>query len=57
MMNDACTINVSWPWLVSSITIVNLTPQFGAYLTDNSGVVLYDRNMFMIQATGFILLV
>ncbi len=44
-MNDTCTINVS------SITILNMMPQFGASLTDDSRVVTYDRNMFTIQAT------
>jgi hypothetical protein len=27
-------------------------PQFGASLTDNSRVVIYDRNVFIIQASG-----
>ncbi len=27
-------------------------PQFGASLTDDARVVIYDRNMFIIQATG-----
>jgi hypothetical protein len=26
-----------------------MTPQFGASLTDNSIVIIYDRNMFMIE--------
>ncbi len=29
-----------------------MTPQFGASLTDNAGVGIYNRNMFIIQATG-----
>ncbi len=29
-----------------------MTPQFGASLADNSRVVIYDRNMFILQATG-----
>ncbi len=27
-----------------------MTPQFGASLTDDYRVVIYDRNMFIIQA-------
>jgi hypothetical protein len=27
-------------------------PQFGASLADDSRVVIYNRNMFMVQATG-----
>ncbi len=27
-------------------------PQFGASLTDNSKVAIYDCNMFIIKATG-----
>jgi hypothetical protein len=27
-------------------------PQFGASLTDDSRIVIYDRNMFIVQATG-----
>jgi hypothetical protein len=30
-------------------------PQFGASLADDSGVVIYDRNMFIVQATRPIL--
>jgi hypothetical protein len=26
-------------------------PQFGASLADNSRVIIYDRNMFIVQAT------
>ncbi len=37
---------------MSSIMIVNMTPQFGASLSDNSGVVIYDLYVFIIQATG-----
>ncbi len=29
-------------------------PQFGASLTDDSRVVIYDRNMFIIQATDMV---
>jgi hypothetical protein len=36
------------PQLVSSITFVNVTPQFGAYLM----IVIYDRKTFIVQATG-----
>ena len=32
-------------------------PQFGASLTDNARVTIYDRNMFIIQTTGFVLIV
>jgi hypothetical protein len=28
-----------------------VTPKFGASLADNSRVVIYDRNMFIVQAT------
>jgi hypothetical protein len=44
------------PWLVLSITIVNVMPchnlerQF-----EDSIVLIYDRNMFIIQATGYII--
>jgi hypothetical protein len=34
---------------VSSITIVNVTLKFGASI---SRIVIYDRNMFVIQGTG-----
>jgi hypothetical protein len=27
-------------------------PQFGASLTDDSRIVIYDRNMFIVQTTG-----
>ncbi len=37
---------------MSSITIVS-DPQFVASLTDDSRVVTYDRNVFIIQATGY----
>jgi hypothetical protein len=30
-------------------------PQFGGSLADNSRVIIYDRNMFIVQATGFFL--
>jgi hypothetical protein len=30
-----------------------VTPQFGASLADNSRVVGYDRNMFIVQATVY----
>ncbi len=29
-----------------------MTPQFGASLTDDVRVVIYDHNMFIIEATG-----
>jgi hypothetical protein len=29
-----------------------VTPQFGASLTGDSRVVIYNRNIFIIQATG-----
>ncbi len=32
-----------------------MTPQFGASLTDDSRVIIYDHNLFMIQATGDLL--
>jgi len=35
-----------------SINIVNVTPQFEVSLTDGSRVVICDRIMFIIQATG-----
>ena len=28
-------------------------PQFGASLTNNSRIIIYDRNMFMVQATDY----
>jgi len=30
-----------------------VTPQFGASLTDDSRVIIYDRNMFIVQATAY----
>jgi hypothetical protein len=33
-----------------------VTPQFGASLSDDTRVIIYDRNMFIIQATDFVLL-
>jgi hypothetical protein len=29
-----------------------VTPQFGVSLADNSRVIIYDHNMFIVQATG-----
>ncbi len=49
VVNDASTINESKPQLVSSITIVSMMPQFGSSLTNDSRVVIYHRNMFIIQ--------
>ncbi len=37
--------------MVDSFPLV--TPQFGASLTDSARVVIYDCNMFIIQATAF----
>ncbi len=51
VMNDACTINVSQLYLESSITNINVMPQLGASLTDNSRVIIYDHFMFIIEAT------
>ncbi len=51
VMNDKCTMVVSQPLVMSLITTVNRMSQFGASLTDNSRVIIYDRNMFIIQAT------
>ena len=36
----------------SSSIINKWHPQFGAPLTDDAWVIIYDRNMFVIQATG-----
>ncbi len=33
-----------------------MTPQFGATFTDNARVVIYDSNMFIIQANSLIVL-
>jgi hypothetical protein len=33
---------------VSSITIINMMSQFGAYLT----IIIYDRKTFLVQDTG-----
>ncbi len=52
IMNDACTLNVSQPKLASSITIVNIMPQFGASLTDNSTVIIFNCNVLIIEATS-----
>ncbi len=38
--------------MCSCLRIINEMPQFGASLTDNSIVVIYKCNMFIIQATG-----
>jgi hypothetical protein len=53
VMNDESTKNVSKPYLVLSITILNMMPQFAVSLTYNSRVVIYDFNMSIIQATGY----
>ncbi len=37
---------------MSSIMITNTMPEFEASLTDDSRVIIYDRKMFIIQATG-----
>ncbi len=52
IMNDTYTINVPQHLLMSSIMIANVMLQFGASLTDESRVVIYDHNMSIIQATG-----
>ncbi len=52
VMNDPCTRNEPKPKLVLSIMIVNMTPQFGVSLIDYSRVIIYDRNMLIIQVTG-----
>ncbi len=54
VMIDTCTINVSLPKLVSSISIVNMVPQFGASLTDDSRVIIDNCNMFIIKATSHV---
>jgi hypothetical protein len=36
------------PKLVSSIVVVNVTPQIGAYLT----IIIYDHKIIIVQATG-----
>ncbi len=40
----------------SSLTLSDAT-QFGASLADNARVIIYDRNIFIIQTTGFVLIV
>ncbi len=55
IVNDACTINVSYPKLVSSIMLVNVMPQFGAsVLVVNYAprAVSYAPYTFIIQATS-----
>jgi hypothetical protein len=37
--------------IVLSIMIINVMPQFGASLT-YSRLIIYNRNMFMVQPTG-----
>ncbi len=46
IMNGACTLNVTLP----PIRMVNVMPQLGASLTDNSRVFIFVCNMFIIQA-------
>ncbi len=41
------TINVPYNKLVSSITIINMTPQFEVTLTDDSWDTIYDWNIYM----------
>ncbi len=60
--SDACTINVSRSVIDGSrsinyknVMIVNDTrmmPQLGASLTDDSRSIIYNCNMFIIQAAG-----
>ncbi len=50
IVNDTCVIYVSKHWLVSPIMIVNVMPKFGASFADDSGVIIYNCNMFIIQA-------
>jgi hypothetical protein len=44
-----------WP-IYKHITIVNyvssIVNKLGASLTDNASVIIYDRHMFIVQATG-----
>ncbi len=39
---------------MSSITIVSVTPQYEASHTDDSRVIIYGCNMFIIQAATYI---
>jgi hypothetical protein len=52
IVSDACTLivfNLSQCHQLRS----QVTPQFGASLTDEASNVIYDRNMLMIQATDY----
>ncbi len=58
VVNDTCTINVSYPYLVSSIMIINVMPQFGASLMVVNyapRAITYTPNIFTIQVTGIYL--
>jgi len=65
-MSNACTINVLMSVIddcsvinYKNIMVVNdtsrvirMTTQLGASLTDDSRSIIYNHNMFIIQATG-----
>ncbi len=57
VVNDTCTINVSYP-ILSPIMIINVMPQFGASLMVVNyapRAISYAPNIFTIQVTGIYL--
>ncbi len=51
IVSDACTINVSLVFALALASVVNYAHKFGASLADDSRVIIYDHNMFIVQAT------
>ncbi len=55
IVNDASTINVIDDASLALASVINYDQgmlQFGASLTDNTRSVNYDRDTFILQATG-----
>ncbi len=55
IVNDASTINVIDDASLALASVINydhVMIQFGASLTDDTRSINYDRNTFIIQATG-----
>ncbi len=51
IVSDACIMNVSLALAFLALASVLNYAQFGVSLTDDSGVIVYDCNISIIQAT------
>jgi hypothetical protein len=54
IVSDACTINDSFVFALALASVVNYAREWrhslGASLADDSRVIIYDHNMFVVQA-------